>query len=165
MKKSLKTRCVFLLILCGGFLFTGDVFGFEYPEANVIRNNSTVTVSSAIDIKKQKLPVPSKLSAQKFFPNLENLITQFQRFSELMLMSQKIAPRIYLNTTEAMVADFEAAITQLEIADANLQIAMYEAFVNNNPLGMSPNIKNAANNLDVAEFTLKLLLEIVDAEL
>lgn len=165
MKNLLKTRCAFFLIVCGGFLFNGDVFGFEYPDANVIRRNSTVTVSSSKDIKKQKLTVPSNLSAQKFFPNLENLITQLQRHSALMLISQKIVPWIYLNTPEAMVADFEAAITQLEIADANLQIAMYEAFVNNNPLGMSPNIKNAADNLDVAEFTLKLLLEIVDAEL
>lgn len=63
------------------------------------------------------------------------------------------------------MADFETTVTQLEIADANLQSAMYAAFVNNDLLGMSPKIKNAADQLDLAEFTLKLLLEIVDARL
>jgi hypothetical protein len=40
---------------------------------------------------------------------------------------------------------------------------MYEAFVNNDLPGMSPKIKNAADQLDLAEFTLRLLIEIVDA--
>ena len=72
---------------------------------------------------------------------------------------------IYLNSTESMVADFETTVVQLEIADANLQSAMYEAFVNNNLIGMSPKIKNATDNLDIAEFTLRILLEILDAKL
>ena len=63
------------------------------------------------------------------------------------------------------MADFETTVTQLEIADANLQSAMYAAFVNNDLLGMSPKIQNATDQLDLAEFTLKLLLEIVDARL
>jgi hypothetical protein len=74
-------------------------------------------------------------------------------------------PWIYLNSTESMVADFETTVVQLEIADANLQSAMYEAFVNNNLIGMSPKIKNATDNLDIAEFTLRILLEILDAKL
>ena len=122
-------------------------------------------IDSFKDIKKQKLSVSPQLSVQKIFPNLETLITQLQRFSELKLLSQKLMPWIYLNSSESMVADFETTITQLEIADANLQSAMYEAFVNNDLPGMSPKIKNAADQLDLAEFTLRLLLEIVDARL
>lgn len=152
-----------LVTLC--FLTSSASYGFETPSAkdtNTGHSNGAATVK---DIKKQKLSVSSQLSTQKIFPNLEPLITQLQRFSELKLLSQKLMPWIYLNSSESMMADFETTVTQLEIADANLQSAMYAAFVNNDLLGMSPKIKNAADQLDLAEFTLKLLLEIVDARL
>ncbi len=164
MKYSLTMRYIFSFA-CWCLFACGTGYGVESPDANDITVNRSVNVSAFKDIKKQKLSISPQLSTQKIFPNLEPLITQLQRFSELKLISQKLMPWIYLNSTESMVADFETTITQLEIADANLQSAMYEAFVNNDLVGMSPKIKNAAGNLDLAEFTLKLLLEIVDAQL
>ncbi len=165
MRQSLIKRCVISLLLFLCLLASGETYGFESPDAIDIKANHSVRVSNTMDIKKQSLTVASKLSTQKFLPNLEALITQLQRSAELRLISRKLMPWIYLNSTESMVADFETTVVQLEIADANLQSAMYEAFVNNNLIGMSPKIKNATDNLDIAEFTLRILLEILDAKL
>ncbi len=165
MQHSLAIRYVFLLLVFSCLLSSSSGYGFESPDANEISSVHSSKLSNLKDIKKQKLTVAPQLSTQKIFPNLESLITQLQRFSELNLISQKLMPWIYLNSSESMVADFETTLTQLEVADTYLQSAMYGAFVNNDLAGMSPKIKHAAEKLDLAEFTLKLLLEIVDARL
>lgn len=165
MKHSLAIQYAFLLLVLSCFLSSSSSYGFESPDANEIPSVHSSKSSNLKDIKKQKLTVAPQLSTQKIFPNLESLITQLQRFSELNLISQKLMPWIYLNSSESMVADFETTLAQLEVADAYLQSAMYGAFVNNDLAGMSPKIKHAAKKLDLAEFTLKLLLEIVDTRL
>ncbi len=165
MKFLFATQGISSLLIALCCLTSGACYGFESTDAKDTMAGHSAGTATVKDIKKQKLSVSPQLSVQKIFPNLETLITQLQRFSELKLLSQKLMPWIYLNSSESMVADFETTITQLAIADTNLQSAMYEAFVNNDLPGMSPKIKNAADQLDLAEFTLRLLLEIVDARL
>ncbi len=74
-------------------------------------------------------------------------------------------PWVYTTTTETVVADYEEALTRLEVADNCLQEAMRNVLFDRNSLAIDPLITQATSELDNAEFTILLLLEIAKLEL
>lgn len=122
--------------------------------------------SKPTDFKKQELPKKIPATAKsKTIPNLEPLIDQLVRHADLDSSAKKIMPWVYTTTTETVVADYEEAVKRLEFADECLQEAMRNVLWENNSLEIDPMLVQGTLELDYAEFTILLLVEIAKLEL
>jgi hypothetical protein len=118
------------------------------------------------DFKKQELPkkIPAPSQA-KTIPNLDPLFEQLFRHYDLDSSARKIMPWVYTTTTETVVADYEDAMTRLDLADICLQEAMRNMLCEHDSIGVDPLLIQATSELDYAEFTIMLLVEIAKLEL
>lgn len=124
------------------------------------------SASRSLDFKKQELPkkFPSAPKARTV-PNLEPLIDQLIRHADLNSSATKLMPWVYTTTSETVVADYEAAVTRLDVANHCLQEAMGNVLSEQNSLELDPSLVHATIELDNAEFTILLLVEIAKLEL
>ena len=119
-----------------------------------------------LDFKKQDIPkIAPALSRAKTVPNLDPLIDQLIRYTELNSSATKLMPWVYTTTTETVVADYEEAVTRLEFADECLQQAMWNMLQERTSLEADPMLVAATTEMDNAEFTILLLVEIAKLEL
>ncbi len=120
------------------------------------------------DFKKQSIPknLP-KLDRETPTspPNLDSLIDQLIRHSELEFSARKILPWVYGTSTEIVVADFELALNRIDLAGHELELAMYRAFFEVGSTETDPNLTLAKSHLDNAEFTILMLVEMAKLEL
>ena len=118
------------------------------------------------DFKKQELPkkVPA-YSPSRTIPNLDPLFEQLIRHADLNTSAQKIMPWVYTTSTETVVADYEDALKRLDFADQCIHEAMRNLFYEQDSLGTDPLLTQATLELDHAEFTIMLLVEIAKLEL
>lgn len=118
------------------------------------------------DFKKQELPkkVPA-YSPSKTIPNLDPLFEQLIRHADLNSSAQKIMPWVYTTSTETVVADYEDALKRLDLADECIHEAMRNLLYERDSLGADPLLAQATLELDHAEFTIMLLVEIAKLEL
>lgn len=120
----------------------------------------------SMDFKKQDLrKIMPAAAAAKASPNLEPLIDQLVRHADLNSSAMKIMPWVYATTAESVVADYEDAVTSLDIADECLQEAIRKVLYGRVSIGVDPMVVHAASQMDHAEFTILLLFEIAKLEL
>ena len=96
------------------------------PAATLLVRPASIAARNSLDLRFKDLPTEVPPRARKLVvPNLNPLIKQLMRHSELDTQSTKIMPWVYASGTEMMVADYEDAVTKLESAGLHLQAAMH----------------------------------------
>ncbi len=120
-----------------------------------------------LDFKKQDVPkkIPPVVKRDTV-PNLRPLIHQLMRHWELNNSANKVMPWVYVTGTEIIVADFEDAVTSLDLADEFLQEAMENVLLkSNDSFKADPSLIEATLAIDEAEYTIRFLLELAIREL
>lgn len=134
--------------------------------AQVMPGPAVTEFPPPLDFKKQEIPkknlMPPPAAAM---PNFDPLIDQLIRHTELSSYANRLMPWVYTTTAESVVADFEEAATRLDFADECLQQAMRNAICENGSLEVDPMLRSATEEIDKAEFTIILLLEIAKLDL
>ena len=156
--------CMLVFVLVPGWVM-GAASSHSSTEINNVRSARRPGPSS-MDFKKQDpaQTIPT-IAKARLIPNLDPLINQLIRYADLNSSAIKIMPWVYTSTTESVVADFEDALSNLDLADECLQEAMRKVLYEDNVLEMDPTLKLAMLQLDDAEFTILLLVEIAKLEL
>ena len=113
---------------------------------------------SALDFKKEipfAAPQRTKAFKKRVAPNVDPLIDQIIRRSELDQQLQVVMPWVYSQGLQSEIADYEEAVTNLEIADHCLLEAM-QGMLNQeaDSLQLDPLIITAKFALDDAEFVV-----------
>lgn len=128
---------------------------------------ASFAAASRFDIRRQELPkkVPARVKKMTV-PDLNPLIDQLMRHSELDSKATKIMPWVYATCTEVLVADYEDAVTDLDSASAHLQTAMHRLVEKSHEsLATDTSILLAKQEIDQAEYTILFLLELATLEL
>ena len=159
-----------------GFLIVGLVMNSGSYACTSVASRSTVSSTigamkaigpRSLDFKKQEVPkkIPS-IVKRDTVPNLQPLIEQLMRHSELERTSNNIMPWVYLTGTELIVADYEDAVARLELADECLQEAMQNVLIkSNDSLETDPALNEAKLLIDAAEYPILFLREMAVSEL
>jgi hypothetical protein len=119
------------------------------------------------DIRRQELPKKVPAHVEKLtVPDLDPLIDQLIRHSELDSKAIKIMPWIYSTCEEVLVADYEDAVGSLDSASAHLQLAMRHLVEKSHQsVETDISIVLAKHDIDQAEYTILFLLELATHEL
>jgi hypothetical protein len=123
--------------------------------------------SSSLDLRLKELPTKVPPRAKKLMvPDLNPLIEQLMRHSQLNAKASKLMPWVYSSCTEMLVADYEDAVTSLDAAGLHLQSAMHNLIErSNDSLEIDNSIVVAKQEIDSAEYTILFLLEMATLEL
>jgi hypothetical protein len=157
MATSRATQAAVLAIEPARTSFSGAVYA----------RRSALAASNTLDLRLKELPNKVPPRAQKLMvPDLNPLIEQLMRHSELNSKASKIMPWVYSSCTEILIADYEDAVTNLDAAGAHLQLAMHNLIEKSNgSLEIDNSIVVAQQEIDSAEYTILFLLELALHEL
>lgn len=115
----------------------------------------------------KKLDLTELKAARKPSPDLTPVVNELFRHAELKQYSIQISPWIYTRAEEAWVADFEAAVNDLEFVESQLFDCLEQAsFDKNLKIGeLNSSIRRSRRTMDDVEFTLFVIRELIRNEL
>ena len=99
-------------------------------------------------------------------PELNLLVDQVIRHSDLNSKATRIMPWVYSRCEEFLVADYEHAVGNLDSAEEHLQLAMFHlAEKSDQAIETDRSMDMARQEIDQAEYVILFLLELASLEL